>query len=598
MFRCLTVLKILAIFFTLSVCHADEAYDQSYIDEINKILATQICKPECTFALPSLSQLGNLGKATLKSLNFDVNSDGAPDYILESPANCGSSGCLKAILVSSNGKLGKVLEGRNIDQLSQDKNAIQKAYKNFRKPISNNVDNTATDGPLQFDQAYLTAIENYQTTIEILFNTKKNPSGPLSSEENWARLRAQIRSALDELKSLTQQNPPKMFQQISLYEYSYDRSKRNRYHKNWIVRLLPWFGFTITDVRTALQPFIESEDYHLRTEAEQLLDSVERGNIFIATEEGREKAEKSLISIIGPVESAKSPVKLARFSGPGTLQIPQNIIGTDTANSTPSKDYTEPASTNICGSDVSKYLVPDFVCFDARGGQVPYENCASNRSGGTLVRQRVDFTSACSNHDACYGNKGANKSNCDAIFYEDLKQACRTQVGGIGADRIMRACIDTALQFNDVVRGQETRRFGLWMVQQVPFTGQSGCDAFVAAQRRAGVTEPSCTTSATPGPDLIGRWHDGGPGCASIRKEDSSRHFVLRAWYCEASESKAKPVVVEHDATVNAYVHELTGLSLKMLPSGQLEILAKGNIRDRLGEGTFLADEVSVFERE
>ena len=32
---------------------------------------------------------------------------------------------------------------------------------------------------------------------------------------------------------------------------------------------------------------------------------------------------------------------------------------------------------------------------------------------------------------------------------------------------------------------------------QVPFTGHSSCDAYVAAQSRAGVTEPSCTTAAT-----------------------------------------------------------------------------------------------------
>lgn len=249
------------------------------------------------------------------------------------------------------------------------------------------------------------------------------------------------------------------------------------------------------------------------------------------------------------------------------------------------------AQANVCGSSISKYLVPDFVCFDAQGKRAPYSDCDSSRSGGTLLRQKVDLAEACSKHDLCYGTHGASKSDCDGSFYEDLKKACRTQIGG--SDRAFRSCIDTALQFNDVVRGQSTRRVGLWMVKQVPFTGQSGCDAFVSAQRRAGVSAPSCAASSAK--TLVGRWYDRGPGCASIRRGSSSRHYILRTWYCEASESAAKPVIVEHDATVNAYVHELTGLSLKLLPNGQLEISAKGDVRDRLGESAYLSEEVVVF---
>ena len=108
------------------------------------------------------------------------------------------------------------------------------------------------------------------------------------------------------------------------------------------------------------------------------------------------------------------------------------------------------------------------------------------------MKQRVDFSTACVAHDACYGTKGTRKSDCDADFYKNLRGACRSQVGRANSEKILRACIDTALLSNDVVRSQPTKRFLIWMVQPVPFTGQSGCEAYIAAQKRAGVKQPSC----------------------------------------------------------------------------------------------------------
>lgn len=255
------------------------------------------------------------------------------------------------------------------------------------------------------------------------------------------------------------------------------------------------------------------------------------------------------------------------------------------------------AQANTCGSSASRFLVPDYVCFDAQGGRKPFANCAAGRTGGTLVRQSVDFTSACFAHDACYGTNGAQKADCDGRFFEDMKLICRERTGNIGSEKMFLACIDTALQFNDVVRGQATRRMGLWMVQQVPFTGQTGCAAYSNAQIRAGNQKPSCVGNSESR-NLLGHWYDGGPGCVSLRQGTTARHLVLRAWYCESSESQANRLVLEHDATVDAYVHELTGLTLRVLAGGmQIEISAKGEVRNRLGTGTYLPEEVRTYHR-
>ncbi len=259
--------------------------------------------------------------------------------------------------------------------------------------------------------------------------------------------------------------------------------------------------------------------------------------------------------------------------------------------------FSNPVRANVCGSDVSRYLVPDYVCFNAQGQREPFANCRGSSSDG-LVRHRVSFVAACARHDACYARAGATKDACDTTFFEDLKRACRSQVGVAGTERMFQACVDTALQFNDVVRGQATRRFAIWMIQQVPFTGQSGCDAYTSAQKRAGVKQPTCTTvAASASTSVAGQWEDGGPGCASLSKGQTPRHFVLRTWYCEADPKAAKPIVVEHDATVDAYVHELTGLSVKLLPSGKLRISAPGDVRTRLGDRTYLAEEIRDFQR-
>lgn len=67
MFRYLSVLKLLVGFLALSVCQADSFFNQNHIDEINKMLASQTCDPECAFNLqsPESIALGLMGNVSL-----------------------------------------------------------------------------------------------------------------------------------------------------------------------------------------------------------------------------------------------------------------------------------------------------------------------------------------------------------------------------------------------------------------------------------------------------------------------------------------------------------------------------------------------------
>lgn len=176
----------------------------------------------------------------------------------------------------------------------------------------------------------------------------------------------------------------------------------------------------------------------------------------------------------------------------------------------------------VCGRGGSTILVPDYVCFDGQGRYMPYKDCSSySRAAASMGRPpaqfnqqpqqdivRVDFTHACSAHDACYGKDGASKDSCDVRFYESLKQACRVQIPA-GSEAASRACYETAILYNDVVRGQKT------MVGSIEFngmhygtddhhpffvSGEKACNAYLTGQRVAGVEDPSC---ADP---TIGEW--------------------------------------------------------------------------------------------
>lgn len=140
------------------------------------------------------------------------------------------------------------------------------------------------------------------------------------------------------------------------------------------------------------------------------------------------------------------------------------------------------AKANVCGSGSSKYLVPDYVGFNAKGERTPYQRSEAKKSASGLVSQRVSFVEACRTHDSCYGTSGTRKSTCDTAFYRDLLSACRSSLPKTAPEQMRRSCFDTAALFNDVVRGQDARRRDIWGAVSYPFTGQTGCEAYRAAQ--------------------------------------------------------------------------------------------------------------------
>lgn len=140
------------------------------------------------------------------------------------------------------------------------------------------------------------------------------------------------------------------------------------------------------------------------------------------------------------------------------------------------------AEANVCGSGVSRFLVPDFVGFDANGSRISYQDVSKTKASG-LRSVTVSFVAACKMHDKCYGTPGTRKSECDSIFYRELKSACRLSLPRTVPRQMSRSCIETALLYNDVVRGQEARREDLWGALSSRFTGQSGCNAYREAQK-------------------------------------------------------------------------------------------------------------------
>ncbi len=54
-----------------------------------------------------------------------------------------------------------------------------------------------------------------------------------------------------------------------------------------------------------------------------------------------------------------------------------------------------------------------------------------------LIGEPFDFTSACNNHDICYGTCGNKKSDCDDKFHNEMKRACRDAMHGYGDDLLM-----------------------------------------------------------------------------------------------------------------------------------------------------------------
>ena len=116
---------------------------------------------------------------------------------------------------------------------------------------------------------------------------------------------------------------------------------------------------------------------------------------------------------------------------------------------------------------------------------------------------------------------------------------------------------------------------------------------------------PSPGVVAAPNPTaenqarrIVGNWYDGGPGCAAIGPGRDTRTINLRIWYCEAGRQSSAPVTLQYERTVGAYVHELTGLQLKVISPQRIRIISSETIRGRLGERSYLADDVQDYARQ
>jgi hypothetical protein len=152
------------------------------------------------------------------------------------------------------------------------------------------------------------------------------------------------------------------------------------------------------------------------------------------------------------------------------------------------------ASANVCGSTISRFVVPDYVCFDVQGNRVPFSVCEKGRGQGSLVRYKVDLSAACTAHDTCYATGGSAKDLCDSAFFANMKAACRDQLPRELGEKAFSRCIDTVLSFNDAVRGE------------------LACKAYKSAQEKTGNKQSSCDgkssfatdTTPTGSPSLTG----------------------------------------------------------------------------------------------
>jgi hypothetical protein len=90
------------------------------------------------------------------------------------------------------------------------------------------------------------------------------------------------------------------------------------------------------------------------------------------------------------------------------------------AHGFPNSDYPYWEKANGCGSDPFNGIVPegypaaDFTFFTPC---IPTKNFNS-----------VSFTSACNNHDHCYGTIGTSKSQCDSQLGSDIVAACNARL--------------------------------------------------------------------------------------------------------------------------------------------------------------------------
>lgn len=154
-----------------------------------------------------------------------------------------------------------------------------------------------------------------------------------------------------------------------------------------------------------------------------------------------------------------------------------------------------PALAN-CGSGWSESFVPDNFSITASGDRFYYSQRERTRRsardrdeprrrrGSTQSMYAVSFSSACAEHDNCYGTQGNRKRSCDTQFYRSMLSACRQSIPR-QAQEAQRSCIGLAARYNDVLRGQALayadRPFSDRSIDLRLFPGQA-CKAYRRAQ--------------------------------------------------------------------------------------------------------------------
>ena len=112
----------------------------------------------------------------------------------------------------------------------------------------------------------------YQAAIDHLVTTHTDPPGHTTTTQEIAERKA----VREDLKHLSDSNPARMLQQLVLYV---EHHQQDRKRANMVGEMIPWFGFSVAEVRTAVQPFLNSESDFLRKASKELLAGAESGKM-------------------------------------------------------------------------------------------------------------------------------------------------------------------------------------------------------------------------------------------------------------------------------------------------------------------------------
>ena len=125
------------------------------------------------------------------------------------------------------------------------------------------------------------------------------------------------------------------------------------------------------------------------------------------------------------------------------------------------------SNAGFCGPQskiVKEFLIPEYTCFDLKGGTIPSAACAAVPSPDY---KPVYFGTACQQHDRCYGTKGTSKSKCDEAFRDLLIATCDQTLTNKFRVLSRRACHKLARSYFKAVR-----KFGDEPFEQAQLAGR------------------------------------------------------------------------------------------------------------------------------